>query len=158
MEGLDDVALSEQLRQITVCARISPHHKLRIVQALQAQGEVVAMTGDGLNDAPTLKAAQVGSAVRARGTDVARAAADLVLVDDNFAPIVRTIRFGSARFRQPAKNHAVHLCHPHPDRGPSADPRAHGLATPDAAPACGWNWCISRLVPLPLKMKPKTPA
>ncbi len=98
LDQLSDEALQTLLPQVSVCARIAPHQKLRIVRALQSQGEVVTMTGDGVNDAPALQAAHVGVAMGMRGTDVAREAADLVLVDDNFASIVRGIRVGRRIF------------------------------------------------------------
>ena len=98
MAQLSDRDLQQRLRTVSICARITPTQKLRIVQALQANGEVVAMTGDGVNDAPALKAAHVGVAMGARGTDVAREAAAIVLVDDNFASIVRAVRQGRRIF------------------------------------------------------------
>ncbi|MDP3699561.1 MAG: cation-translocating P-type ATPase [Hylemonella sp.] len=98
IECLPDAELQQRLRTVSICARITPAQKLRIVQALQAAGAVVAMTGDGVNDAPALKAAHVGVAMGARGTDVAREAAAIVLVDDNFASIVRAVRQGRRIF------------------------------------------------------------
>ena len=89
LETLNDAALAERARQTSVFARIMPTQKLRIVQAFKASGEVVAMTGDGVNDAPSLKAADIGIAMGGRGTDVAREAASIVLLDDDFGSIVR---------------------------------------------------------------------
>jgi Ca2+-transporting ATPase len=94
LSSMNDSELASRAQAITVFARILPDQKLRIVRALQAAGDVVAMTGDGVNDAPALKAAEIGIAMGARGTDVARSAADLVLLDDSFASIVRGMRLG----------------------------------------------------------------
>ncbi|WP_227698684.1 cation-translocating P-type ATPase [Sphingomonas hengshuiensis] len=94
LEALDDAQLAERLKTVTVFARIMPEQKLRIVQAFKADGEIVAMTGDGVNDAPSLKAAHIGIAMGKRGTDVAREASAMVLLEDDFGSIVQSVRLG----------------------------------------------------------------
>jgi Ca2+-transporting ATPase len=94
LEAMSDAELAAAVQDVTVFARIMPEQKLRIVKALKAGGAVVAMTGDGVNDAPSLKAADIGVAMGGRGTDVAREAASIVLLDDDFGSIVTTVRLG----------------------------------------------------------------
>jgi Ca2+-transporting ATPase len=98
LAALDDEELRARLADTCIFCRVKPEQKLRLVQAFRARGEVVAMTGDGVNDAPALKAAQIGVAMGARGTDVAREAAALVLLNDDFASLVTAIRYGRRVF------------------------------------------------------------
>src|SRR3546814_10969429 len=95
---LSDEELSERIKTVSICARTMPDQKLRIVSALKAAGDIVAMTGDGVNDAPALRAAHIGVALGKRGTDVAREASSIVLVEDAFGALVPAVRRGRGSF------------------------------------------------------------
>lgn len=107
LDRMSDERLAEIIKNCRVFARVSPEHKVRIVKAFRARGEIVAMTGDGVNDAPALKAADIGCAMGKGGTDVAKNAADMILTDDNFATIVKAVEQGRGIFDNIKK--AVHF-------------------------------------------------
>jgi len=104
LEALDDDGLRQAVREVDVFARTTPEQKLRLVEALQANGELVAMTGDGVNDAPALKRADVGAAMGVKGTEVAKQSAEMVLADDNFASIARAVKEGRTVYQNLRKS------------------------------------------------------
>jgi Ca2+-transporting ATPase len=126
LDALDDAQLALKVADVNVFCRAVPEHKLRLVQALKANGAIVAMTGDGVNDAPALKAAHIGIAMGARGTDVARESAALVLLDDDFTSIVAAIRLGRRIFDNLRKAIAFVLAAHVPIVGMSLIPVAMG--------------------------------
>jgi Ca2+-transporting ATPase len=127
LEQMGDAELRQQIGGTAIFARIMPEQKLRIVEALKANGEIVAMTGDGVNDAPSLKAAHIGIAMGGRGTDVAREAAALVLLDDDFGSIVAAVRLGRRIYDNLKKSMAYILAVHVPIAGLALLPLLFGL-------------------------------
>ena len=141
LDPLTDAEVRERARDIDIYARAKPEHKLRLVQAFKANGEIVAMTGDGVNDAPALRAAHIGVAMGGRGTDVAREAAALVLVNDDFASLVAAVRLGRRIYSniRHAMSYIVAVHIPIAGLGPPAGVVRLALAVLPDARAVSWS-------------------
>ena len=137
LEAMGDAELQERIGECNIFARVVPEQKLKLVRALKARGELVAMTGDGVNDAPALKAANIGVAMGQRGTDVAREAASLVLLDDDFSSIVAAVRLGRRDLRQPQEGRGLHLRRAHAHHRSDPHPAGHAVAADLLAGARG---------------------
>jgi Ca2+-transporting ATPase len=129
LDELQPWQLTERLPHATIFARILPEQKLKIVESLKNSGQVVAMTGDGVNDAPSLRAADIGVAMGARGTDVAREASSIVLLDDDFTSIVHAIRLGRRIYDNIRKALTFVTAVPVPIAGVALLPVIFGLPT-----------------------------
>ena len=116
IDAMTDEELRERVKEVSIFSRVIPEHKMRIVRAFKENGRIVAMTGDGVNDAPALKYADIGIAMGKRGSEVSREAADLILMDDNFTTIVETIRDGRRIFDNIRKGGGLCAHDPYPDR------------------------------------------
>ena len=138
LNKISDEELDRSIEDYSVYARVQPEHKVRIVQAWKKKGKITAMTGDGVNDAPSIKNADIGVGMGITGTDVTKNVADMVLADDNFATIVSAVEEGTADLRQYPQRHPASSSRPQTWRrcSPSSLPRMLGFTMPAAGASC----------------------